>query len=77
MAFLSRWRSYPRSFDRENNEEGLNWRLYAGGALMEVADSAILTEARINGILKLKSSKPAIYLANKCLFMSMINFMLN
>ena len=43
MAFLSRWHSYPGSFDRENDRECLNWRLYAGGALMEVADSAIST----------------------------------
>ena len=43
MAFLSSWRSYPGSFDRENDREGLNWRLYAGGALMKVADSAIST----------------------------------
>ena len=41
MAFLSRWPSYPGSFDRENDRECLNWRLYAGGVLMEVADSAI------------------------------------
>ena len=31
MAFLSRWLSYPGLFDRENDRECLNWRLYAGG----------------------------------------------
>ena len=43
MAFLSRWHSYPGSFDRENDRECLNWRLYAGSALVEVADLAIST----------------------------------
>ena len=35
--------SYPGSFDRENDPECLNWRLYAGGALINVAVSAIST----------------------------------
>ena len=43
MVFLSRWHSYPGSFDRENDRECLNWRLYAGGALIEVADLVIST----------------------------------
>ena len=28
---------YPGSFDRENDRECLNWRLYRGGALIKVA----------------------------------------
>ena len=43
MAIISRWRSYPGPFDRENDRECLNWQLYAGGAVMVVADSAIST----------------------------------
>ena len=43
MAFLSRWGSYPGPFDGENDRECLNRRLYAGGALMKVADSVIST----------------------------------
>ena len=43
MAIILRWRSYPGSFDRENDRECLNWLLYTGGALMEVADWAIST----------------------------------
>ena len=31
------------TFDREIGRECLNWRFYAGGALIKVADSAILT----------------------------------
>ena len=41
MAIILRWLSYPGSFDRENDRECLNWRLYGGGALIKVADSAI------------------------------------
>ena len=47
MAFLSRWLSYPGPFDRENDREYLNWRLYTGGALMKVADSVISTIVQI------------------------------
>ena len=54
MAFLSRWHSYPGPFDRENDRECLNWRLYAGGALMEVADSAISTVASLLFICAIK-----------------------
>ena len=43
MAIISRWLSYPGSFDRENDRGCLNWRLYGGGALIKVADSAIST----------------------------------
>lgn len=43
MAIIYRRRSYPGSFDRKNDRECLNWRLYAGGALIKVADSAIST----------------------------------
>ena len=32
-----------RHFDREISRACLNWRFYAGGAFIKVADSAILT----------------------------------
>ena len=43
MLIISRWRSYQGPFDRENDGKCLIWGLYAGGALMKVADLAIST----------------------------------
>ena len=43
MAIIPRWRSYKETFYRESSRECLNWRSYEGGALIEVADSAIST----------------------------------
>ena len=36
-----RWSSFPGSFYREKDRECLHWRLYAGGALIKVADGQV------------------------------------
>ena len=45
------------TFDREIGRECLNWRFYAGGALIKVADSVILTVHSDTSIKTIKNTE--------------------